>query len=214
MFTPPSVIEPGGTQGTIQNPGTVGGANWTGSGVDPETGVLYVPSWHSTNIIGIVRSEHPRAEMRWVRKEYKYAAGPRGLPLIKPPYGRITAIDLNTGDVLWQTPNGEGPRDHSALRHLPLPWLGHAGRVSPLITKTLLFVGEGINAGVSALPPGSGGKMFRAYDKMTGDTVGEIELPGGTTSAPMTYMLDGKQYIVVAVGWEDMPSEYIALALP
>ena len=65
-----------------------------------------------------------------------------------------------------------------------------------------------------ALPPGSGGNMFRAYDKATGEVISEIELPGGTTSPPMTYRVDGKQYIVVVVGWEDMPSEYVALALP
>jgi glucose dehydrogenase len=82
------------------------------------------------------------------------------------------------------------------------------------VTKTLDFLGEGINTGMVVLPRGSGGKMFRAYDKATGAAVSEIELPGGTTSPPMTYSVDGRQYIVVAVGWEDMPSEYVALALP
>ena len=215
MFTAPSLVDgrPGGTRGTIQHPGTVGGANWTGAGVDPETGVLYVPSIHSTNIIGIVRSEHPRAEMRWVRKEYTYAMGPQGLPLLKPPYGRLTALDLNTGTILWQKPNGEGPRDHPALRGLDLPWLGQAGRAAPLVTKTLLFAGEGINGQFGTTPPNSGGKKFRAYDKRTGDIVAELDLDGGTTSAPMSYMAGGRQYIVVAIGWDDRPAEYIALAL-
>ena len=136
--------------------------------------------------------------------------------MFKPPYGRITAINLNTGEIAWQVANGEGPTTHPAIAHLNLPPLGQGGRVAPLVTKSVLFVGEGINAGVSALPApwgGSGGKQFRAYDKATGAVVGEIELPGGTTSAPMTYMVDDRQYVVVSVGWENMPSEWVALAL-
>ena len=101
-----------------------------------------------------------------------------------------------------------------AIRHLDLPPLGQGGRVSPLVTKTLVFLGEGGNQGVVVRPAGAGGKMFRAYDKATGVVVSELELPGGTTAAPMTYMVGGKQYIVVTVGWEGMPSEYVALALP
>ena len=145
------------------------------------------------------------------------AAGPQGLSLFKPPYGRLTAIDLNDGEILWQKPNGEGPRDHPAIRHLDLPWLGQGGRASVLVTASLLFLGEGANIGVATLPQwwgGPGGKTFRAYDKLSGEVVWEIELPGGTSGAPMTYMVDGKQYIVVAVGWDDMPSEWVALALP
>ena len=109
--------------------------------------------------------------------------------------------------------NGDGPRNHPALKPLNLPPLGQPGRVAPLVTKTLLFLGEGSNTG-AYLPPGSGGKMLRAYDKATGQVVWEMELPGGTTGAPMTYMLNGTQYIVVAVGWKGMPGELIALALP
>ena len=109
--------------------------------------------------------------------------------------------------------NGDGPLDHPAIKHLNLPPLGQGGRVAPLVTKTLVFLGEGANS-AAFLPMGSGGKMFRAYDKATGAVVGELELPGGTTAAPISYMVDGQQYIVVTVGWEDMPSEYVALALP
>ena len=143
----------------------------------------------------------------------EFPPGPQGLPLFKPPYGQLVAIDLNKGEIAWSTPNGDGPRNHPALAHLNLPPLGQGGRVSPLVTKTLVFLGEGSNTGVVVLPPGSGGKLFRAYDKATGEVVSEIELPGGTTSPPMTYSVDGKQYIVVTVGWEDMPSEWVALAL-
>jgi len=219
LFTPPSLVSrsPDGTKGTLQMPGVVGGADWGGAAVDPETGILYVPSVHSEAVIGIVPSEHPRSDMRLVLKSLEQVEGPQELPLFKPPYGRLVAIDLNKGEILWSVANGDGPRDHPALKHLDLPPLGQPGRVSPLVTKSLVFLGEGGNAGVVVLQPiwgGAGGKMFRAYDKRTGSVVWEKELPGGTTSAPMTYMIDEKQYIVVTVGWEDMPSEYIALALP
>ena len=219
MFTPPTVLDPspGGNQGTLQSPGTAGGASWSGAGFDPETGLLYVPSAYSQNVIALTRSEHPRADMRLVRERYIAAVGPQGLPFFKPPYGRLTAIDLNTGEIAWQKANGEGPRDHPEIRHLDLPWLGQGGRASVLVTKSLVFLGEGGNTGVSTLPQwwgGPGGKMFRAYDKATGEVVWDIELPGGTSGAPMTYMVDGRQYIVVAVGWDDMASEYVALGLP
>ena len=219
IFTAPSLVDdsPGGTGGTLQMPGVVGGADWGGAAVDPETGVLYVPSVHSEAVIGIVPSEHPRSDMRLVVQTLNPLEGPNELPLFKPPYGRLVAIDLNRGELLWSVANGDGPRDHPLLADLDLPPLGQPGRVSPLVTKSLVFLGEGGNAGVVVLQPiwgGAGGKAFRAYDKLTGEVVWEKELPGGTTAAPMTYMVDGRQFIVVTVGWEDMPSEYIALALP
>ena len=219
LFTAPSLIDesPGGKQGTLMAPGLVGGADWGGAAVDPETGILYVPSAHLESVLGIVPSEHPRSDMRLVLHSVEPVAGPRELPLFKPPYGRLVAIDLNKGEILWSKANGDGPRDHPALRHLDLPPLGQPGRVSPLVTKSLLFLGEGGRDGIIALNPvwgGSGGKMFRAYDKLTGDVVWETELPGATTAAPMSYMVDGRQYIVLTLGWEDMPSEYVALALP
>ena len=216
LFTPATVVDdsPGGTKGTINMPGLVGGADWSGAGVDPETGVLYVPSVQVPGVVGLVRSQHPRSDMDWVMQGLVIAEGPQGLPLFKPPYGSLVAIDLNAGEILWNVPNGDGPRDHPAITHLDLPRLGQGGRVSPVVTKSLVFLGEGGNEGVILLPPGGGGKMFRAYDKMTGEIVWEMELPGGTTAAPMTYMADGKQYIVLTVGFEGMPAEYVALALP
>ena len=217
IFTPPVLIDdrPGGKQGLLQMPGTSGGANWVGAGVDPETGILYVQSAHTQGVIGIVRPENPEADAAYVRKAYRYAQGPQGLPLFKPPYSRLVAVDLNVGELLWTIPVGDGPRDHPAIEHLDLPPLGQAGRAAPLVTKTLVFLGEGGRAGpVVPLWGGAGGKMFRAHDKATGETVAEIELPGQVTAAPMTYLADGKQYIVVTVGSSGAPSEYIALALP
>ena len=217
LFTPPALIEEGGTQGTLQMPGVVGGADWGGAAVDPETGVLYVPSVHSESVSGIVESENPRSDMNLVMNSLTAVEGPQELPLFKPPYGSLVAIDLNAGEILWSVPNGGGPRNHPALRDIELPWLGQPGRVSPLVTKSLVLLGEGGNAGVIVMRSiwgGAGGKKLRAYEKMTGEIVGEVELPGGTTAAPMTYMIDGRQYIVVTVGWEDLPSEYVALALP
>ena len=131
---------------------------------------------------------------------------------MKPPWGRITAIDLNTGEHIWMVPNGEGPRDHEALQGLDLPRLGVPGRPAPLLTKTLLFIGEG-SPNMVAMPRFGGGKMFRAYDKDTGDVLWEMELPAGTAGAPMTYMADGRQYVVVAVGDANRPAEFIALSL-
>ena len=196
-------------------PGTAGGANWPGAGFDPETGILYVQSAHTQVVSGIVRPENTEATAAYVRKAYRHAEGPQGLPLFKPPYSRLVAIDLNEGELLWTIPVGDGPRNHPAIEHLDLPPLGQAGKASPLVTKTLVFLGEGGSAGpVIPLWGGAGGNMFRAYDKATGETVAEIELPGQATAAPMTYMADGKQYIVVTVGAAGAPSEYVALALP
>jgi quinoprotein glucose dehydrogenase len=147
------------------------------------------------------------------------------LPLFKPPYGRITAIDLNRGEHRWMVANGDGPRNHPAIKHLNLPPLGNPGRAAPLVTKTLLFVGDGSPAMANNGPrlppgmppqisPGYGGKGFKALDKATGATLWSMELPAGTTGAPMTYTHEGKQFIVVAVGDADHGAEWVALALP
>lgn len=216
LFTPPTLIDdtPGGTKGTMVVPGLVGGTDWNGAGVDPETGILYVPSAHSGTVVGLGRSEHPRSDVDWTLKGARHIPGPQGLPLFKPPYGRLVAIDLNQGQILWSVANGDGPRDHPVIAHLNLPPLGQGGRAAPLVTSSLVFLGEGANVGAAFLPPGSGGKMFRAYDKATGAVVWEMELSGGTTAAPISYMTGGRQYILVTVGWDDMGSEYVALALP
>jgi quinoprotein glucose dehydrogenase len=212
LYTPASPNQP-----IVVMPGTVGGSNWNNGSIDPETGILYVPTLRLPVIAEFVTSKHPESNLPYVRRASGLPTNfllPNGLPVIKPPYGSVVAVDLKVGEILWRVPNGEGPRDHPALAGLDLPPLGAMGRPSPLTTKTLLFLGEGMGRGVARIPEFGGGKMFRAYDKLTGDVVWEMELPGGTTSAPLTYLADGKQYIVVAVGWEEAEGELIALALP
>jgi quinoprotein glucose dehydrogenase len=142
-------------------------------------------------------------------------AGPRGLPLVKPPWGRITAIDLNAGDILWTVANGPAPdyvRDHPALKGIDLSNTGRPSRSLLMVTKTLLFGGDGNNLWAS--PAGAGGNTFRAMDKKTGKVVAEITLPAMMTGVPMTYMADGRQFIVMAVGAAGYPAELVALALP
>jgi glucose dehydrogenase len=209
IFTPPS-LKSGEMLGTIYLPGWVGGANWTGAAMDPETKILYVPSVSVPWLIAL--EKQTKGDWRRVQQKSLYPDGPEGLPLVKPPYGRITAIDMNRGEQVWMVPNGEGPRNHPLLKDLNLPPLGQPGRAAPLLTKTLLFCGEGDMVGLS-MPPFSGGNMFRAYDKKTGKVVWERDLDAGTTGAPMSYVYRGKQYIVVAVGGVKHDAELVALAL-
>jgi quinoprotein glucose dehydrogenase len=141
--------------------------------------------------------------------------GPRGLPLIKPPWGRITAIDLTTGEQRWMVPNGDTPdcvKNHPALKGITIPKTGKPERAGLLVTKTLLFGGEG--SGLFAMPPYAGGPMFYAYDKRSGDVIWEFRLPANQSSIPMTYLIDQRQYIVVAVGARGQPAELVALSLP
>ena len=227
LFTPPSVRRdgPNGVKGTVQLPGSVGGADWQGGAFDPATGILYVQSITGPFVADLVAGDPKSSDLDYLPGLRAYPPGPQGLPLLKPPYGRITAIDLNKGDLLWTVPNGDGPRDHPLLKPLNLPPLGHPGRSAPLLTRTLLFVGEGdpimVRAG-SRLPPempasvapGAGGRKLRAFDKTTGAVLWATELAAGTTGAPMTYMFEGKQYLLVAIGSEDHGPEFVALSLP
>jgi quinoprotein glucose dehydrogenase len=138
----------------------------------------------------------------------------RGLPLLKPPYGRITAINLDKGEFAWQIAHGETPdnvRNHPALAGLTIPRTGRAGLVGTLTTKTLIIAGE---AGFFTTPSGARGAMLRAYDKTTGAEVGAVYMPAPQSGSPMTYMHNGKQYIVVAVSGGQYPGEYVAFRLP
>lgn len=221
LYNPPIVRGDGPVvekKGSLQLPGQVGGTNWGGGAFDPETGILYVPS--RTGGFGVSLapgSPDPKTQQRY-RGTYRAVEGPQGLPLTKPPYGRITAINMNTGDHVWMVPNGEGPRDHPAIKHLNLPPLGQPGHGMALVTKSLLFVSEGDPIMVFT-PPGGGGpadgsKKFRAYDKASGTVLWETTFPAGTNGSLMTYMHNGKQYIVVPIGSKTHPGEWVALSLP
>jgi len=137
----------------------------------------------------------------------------QGLPLVKPPYGRISAIDLNRGEILWQVAHGETPdniRNHPALKGLTVPRTGRPGNIGTLVTKTLVVAGE---RDTFTLPSGQKGAMLRAYDKASGKDAGAVYMPAGQTGTPMTYMLGGKQYIVVAVSGTGYEAEFIAYRL-
>ena len=157
IFTPPSIRgeDATDTKGTLQLPGSVGGAEWGGAGFDPETGMLYVPSVTGAFAADLTPGNPDRMNVRYTRGTRAFPNGPEGLPLTRPPYGRITAIDMNTGEHVWMVPNGDGPRNHPAIEHLDLPPLGQPGRSMTLLTKTLLFVSEGDPIMVRT-PPGRG----------------------------------------------------------
>jgi quinoprotein glucose dehydrogenase len=243
LFTPPSVSKLGGPLAAITSPGSLGGANWPGGSYDPDTHNLYVYSQAGIAALGLVPSPDANvSDMEYVagtagampRAGRPMGAAPvaprpgpaviegeggdpltiRGLPLLKPPYGRITAINLDKGEIAWQIAHGETPdniRNNPALAGLTIPRTGRAGLVGTLTTKTLIIAGE---AGFFTTPSGARGAMLRAYDKATGQEVGAVYMPAPQSGSPMTYMLNGKQYIVVAVSGGFYPGEYIAFRLP
>jgi quinoprotein glucose dehydrogenase len=216
-YLPPSVVTEGGNLGSLLRPSLSGGANWQGGAFDPETGIFYVSSISSVSPIGL-RQDPKISDMRYVGAYGEgfpngSLGGPAGLPLIKPPWGRITAIDLNSGNHLWVIPNTNTPdwaRNNPALAGIPLPRTGSFDQVGLLVTKTLLIAGEGSGLWRAG---GGGDKLF-AYDKATGAILHELTLPANQSGIPMTYAVDGRQYIVVAVGAKGSPGELIALTLP
>jgi quinoprotein glucose dehydrogenase len=161
--------------------------------------------------------------MQFVRGQARNPANPKapdipttvqGLPLVKPPYGRITALDLTQGTMLWQIAHGDTPdniRNHPLLKGLTIPRTGRQGRIGTLVTRTLVIAGEG---GMNTMPDGRRGALLRAYDKRTGADAGTVYMPAPQTGSPMTYAIGGRQYIVVAVSGPGFPGELIAFRLP
>jgi len=214
LYTPMMIADEN-TRGLLFRPTGGGAASWSGAAVDPETGILYVPSFNRAGVIsfyspqdGTLRYTHGAPESQRLSGNAGQAGPrmPQGLPLLKPPYSRMTAIDMNTGDHVWMTPlgNGDRIRNHPLLKGLDLPPLGGDGRGGPLLTKTLLF---------SALSTGGtdGGPRLVGFDKASGEELGSVDLPRGAIGTPMTYMVDGKQYIALTIGGN--PPELISFAL-
>ena len=223
LFTPPIYAGQDGKKALIQLPGVAGGANWSGAGFDPESGLLFVASQTLLSTMALRQPDPSRSDLRYDRGSVD-VVGPQGLPLFKPPYARITAIDLNDGEIEWQIPHGEGPRDHPAIEHLGLGPLG-ADRISglspgfPLVTKTLLFVAQSVSRPgvVSGSSFGIGRPSFgylRAYAKATGELIWQIRMDVPIQGSPMTYVHDGRQYVAVAVGKRSDLGEIVAWALP
>src|SRR6185436_11929082 len=174
LFTPPSLVDTlNGKKGTLTFPGS-GGANWEGGAFDPETGYLYVASATRTDtaVYGVTKPQQGETDLTMIGTA-SIAPTIQQLPIVKPPWNRITAIDLNSGDRVWQVVNGDTPpfvKNHILLRGVTLPKTGSTGRAGLLmVTKSLLFVGEGY----------SGQPFFRALDKMSGATLWEMQTPAG-----------------------------------
>lgn len=195
IFTPPSLADaPDGTRGLLSLPSSTGGANWEGSAIDPETGILYVPSRTQLQVLALAKN--PESDIDLSQGFGVRIPRIQGLEVVKPPYGRVTAIDMNSGDHLWWIPNADTPEriaNHPLMEGVDLPPTGVPTRAGVLLTKTLLFVAEG-NGSADA------GPTMRAVDKQTGDIIAEIELPDNQVGLPFTYEHEGIQYLAMFVG--------------
>jgi quinoprotein glucose dehydrogenase len=236
VYTPPVLSRIEGPQAMLA---VSGGSNWPGGSADPENRLVFVTASHGVGQYGLI--PQTGYDMPYGRGNARNVGAPlpsairgapggevsnaepapttvgttvQGLPLLKPPYGTISAIDMTSGRIAWTIPNGETPANitnHPALKELTIPRTGRQGFVGSLATRTLLVVGE---PGYGPTPDGRRGSMLRAYDKMTGAEVGAVYLPAPQSGSPMTYSLDGVQYLVVAVSGGGHPGELIALRLP
>ena len=206
LYTPPSLAESkDGTKGTLSLPFPTGGSNWEGGAYDPETNLLYVPSQTRLALLSLKDGDES-TDVRYVASN-----SPKlevfDIPIAKPPWGRITAIDMNSGKIKWSVANGETPEaiiNNPYLKGVEIPRTGKATRAGLLLTKTLLFAGEGFG----------GDPVFRAHDKYNGKIISEIVLPGSQSSPPSTYMINNRQFIIMTISDGKSPAELIALSLP
>jgi glucose dehydrogenase len=216
LFTPPlHNANSEGKRASIHCPGANGGTNIPGGTVlDPETGIMYTATTKACSAPVLmpgtdpsVLQRDPHTNMDWVTYGPGGIGGVDGLPLLKPPYGRITAIDMNTGETLWWIPNGDTPdnvKNHPALQGIDIPVTGKGTHATKLVTRSLLMYGEGRG----------GAPLFHAVDKRTGRELATVALPAPSNAAPMSFMHEGKQYIVMAVGGGSHPGSLVALRLP
>jgi quinoprotein glucose dehydrogenase len=193
--------------------------NWQGGSLDPETGMLYIYTKTEPGVLGLI-NDPELSDMDFIRGRPEgvgardAATTIRGFPIIKPPWGRITAVDLTRGEIAWQVPHGRAPdniRNHALLEGVELPKTGWRGRVGTLVTKTLVVAGDG---GVHTTETGEVGAMLRAYDKATGEEVGAVYMDAPQTGSPMTYSVDGRQYIVVASSGGGKAGQFTAYRVP
>src|SRR5262245_8224796 len=243
IFNPPILSKLGGPLGAMNIAILNGGTNWPGGGYDPETHTIYVPASNASLApVGMVEPPPGFSDIRYAMgtagQPFVVREGPgfgsaadfpqkgggaapatggtlvQGLPLVKPPYGTLTGINLDRGEITWQVPHGDTPdvvRNHPLLKGKDIPKTGQNGAVGPVVTKTLVIMGDPQVSTAQGRPRGA---MLRAYDKATGKEVGAIYMPAQQSGSPMTYMLNGKQYIIVAVSGGPYSGEYIAYALP
>jgi glucose dehydrogenase len=244
IFTPPALSKIGGPLATLTVGTAGGGTNWPGGSYDPETHTVYVQACNACLFpLGLVPPPSMEfSDMDYVQgiagQEVRMTYGPgegagadaappppsgaagrltltvQGLPLLKPPYGTISAINLDKGEIVWQIPHGETPdyiRNSPALKGRDIPRTGQAGIIGTLVTKTLVVAGDPQVTTTASHPRGA---MLRAYDKATGKEVGAVYMPAPQSGSPMTYMLNGRQYIVVAVSGGAYSGEYLAFRLP
>jgi len=236
IFTPPVVAKWEGPRGTLMLPDVTGGANWQGGSYDPETKMFYIFTNVTITSIGLVPPEPGRSDILFGRGAPRNpnpppppAAGApgaggggggggggglniQGLPLVKPPYATITAIDMTKPDIAWKIAHGETSdaiKNNPALKGLTIPRTGRQGRIGVLTTKTLLVAGEG---GFNTTPQGRGA-MLRAYNKATGAEVGAVYMPAPQTGSPMTYSVNGTQYIAVAASGPGFAGELLVYKL-
>ena len=205
LYTPPSI------QGTLMRPGVIGGANWGGGAFDPETGILYVKTSASPSVARVDKPDHthnPHAAQISADYAQDFATNTQfsnGLPLLKPPYGYLNAVDLNNAEIVWQVPFGDTPavRNNPALKGVALPeHLGVSGAQGGLVTKSgIVFIGGGDTA-------------FHAVDKATGKDIWTYPLGRRTTSTPMTYRTkSGRQFVVIATTATGNEGSLVAFAL-
>ena len=219
LYDPPTEAIAGGSLGTLQMPSSTGGVNWPGGSADPETGFFYIYTKTQVGALGLV-NDPDRSDMDFIRgrpdgvSASDAATNIQGFPMIKPPWGRITGINMNTGDIAWQIPHGEAPdniRNHELLGGMDIGRTGWPGRVGVLVTKTVVVAGE---SALYTTETGEVGAMLRAYDKASGAEVGAVYMRAPQSGSPMTYQVKDQQYIVVATSGGGLSGELLAYRLP
>ena len=202
---------------THQVPGVFGGGSWSGAAIDPETGVFYVSTYRMPFVIHVRKPQPWESSYDFIGLPGNFS-GPRGLPLLKPPFGSMTAIDMNTGDHRWRIPVGRSSA-MAAIQKLGIHEpLGLPFRSWIIVTKTVMIVVQAGYADPAHSVPGvrdlnNLDPHLWIYDKASGEMLAEMELPANSTGAPVTYMAGGKQYIAFPVGGAAIAEELIAVSL-